>query len=323
MILIVTNKNDYTADFLILGLKERDLEFSRLNTEDFPQNIELNLYISNASIEGEFLIYGEKVSLQEIDSIWYRRPLPSIPDPQISDPAARRFVLTESKVTLQSLWSLVQCRWISRPDKIREAESKLYQLKIASELGFQIPKTLITNSPSSAKAFFEENQSIITKPQRHGRISHNGQFGHIYTNIVESKHVSSLDKVRYVATLFQEYIFKAVEIRVTVVGNSIFSVGIYSQEVSKSKHDWRRANVNDLRHELHELPLDIQEKCIELTRRLGLLFSAIDLILTPDGTYVFLEINPNGQWAWMQELCPEVKIREALIDLMTNTGQMT
>jgi hypothetical protein len=106
--------------------------------------------------------------------------------------------------------------------------------------------------------------------------------------------------VRYCPVTVQPYVDKRVELRVTVVGDRVFPVALDSQWTNHTRHDWRRGDHHHGRYAIHDLPPDHAQRCVELVRRLGLCFGAIDLILTPDGRYVFLEINPNGAWLWMQ-----------------------
>ena len=322
MILIVTNKTDYTADFLILGLKERGVGFFRFNTEEFPKTIELILDISNNNIEGQLKAHNRVIDLAEIQSVWYRRPVASDPSEKIQGEAEREYIITESRETLEGLWRILHGFWVSHPDNLRAAESKLYQLKVASDLGFAIPQTLVTNSPAVAEAFYRTHSNqIICKPQRQGQISRRENVSLIYTNMVEEQHTEHFSSVQFAPVLFQPYVPKAIEIRVTVVGLRVFAVELHSQEVEHARFDWRRVDASELHHQAHRLPLDIETKCISLVRTLGLSFGAIDLILTPESEYVFLEINPNGQWAWIQQLCPDIHIREALIDLLISGGR--
>lgn len=320
MIVIVTNKVDYTADFVILKLKARGIDFVRLNTEDFPQSASFVLNISSRGIDGYLGVAGRSVDLAEIQSVWYRRPVASEPAPEIEDPAAKEFVVVESRESLEGLWRILPCFWVSRPDNIRLAESKIRQLQVASSLGFSIPDTLITNSPRSAFAFYRKRRPLICKPQRRGHIVRQDSTSFIYTSLVDERHVKNIAKVSLAPTLFQPLIHKHVDIRVTVVGAQVFAVAIYSQEVEEACQDWRRVETRKLRHEPHELPKELERKCVSLVQELKLQFGAIDLILTPAEEYIFLEINPNGQWAWIEEVCPEMRIRKALIELLVGNG---
>ena len=100
--------------------------------------------------------------------------------------------------------------------------------------------------------------------------------------------------------IYQRHLEKLWDIRVTIVGESIYAAAIHSQETASARVDWRRADV-ELEHKKHVLPDDIAKACRRLMKVLNLRFGAIDFVLTPDGQYVFLEINPNGQWLWIED----------------------
>jgi glutathione synthase/RimK-type ligase-like ATP-grasp enzyme len=317
MIIIVTHRQDRTADFLILELQKRKADYVRFNTEDFPQHVQVTWRLDETGVDGFFSFPKTRVGFDEVQSIWYRRPVPPLPSSEISDPTDCEFVLAESQASLDGIWRSLDCFWVSHPDNLKKAEFKLYQLKIASEVGFQLWPTMLTNDPRSARIFYRnQDGQVVYKPLRRGRLVRDETVSLIYTNPVEPDQVERLDSVAYAPSLLQKYVPKNVEIRVTVIGNKVFAVEIHSQESTDSQHDWRRGNTTSLRHELHALPFELESKCLDLVRALGLAFGAIDLVLTPEGDYVFLEINPNGQWAWIQQLCPEIPLRETLADLL-------
>lgn len=321
MILIVTNRQDYTADYLILEFQKRQTQYVRFNTEDFPQWVQLAWELGDNGLNGYFLFQKIRLDLKDITSIWYRRPVPPVPSSKINDPVAQEFVIAESQASLDGLWRCLDCFWVSHPDNLRIAEFKLYQLKIAKHIGFQIWPTILTNNPQAARTFYEDqNSHIIYKPLRRGRLIRDEAVSLIYTNPINPHEAEMLDKVVYAPSLFQRNIPKRVEIRVTVIGEKVFGVEIHSQDCNESRHDWRRGNTMRLRHELHLLPPEIESKCVTLVKTLGLAFGAIDLVLTPEGEYVFLEINPNGQWAWLQQMNPDIPLRETLADLLISGG---
>lgn len=130
-----------------------------------------------------------------------------------------------------------------------------------------------------------------------------------------------VSKIKYAPSLFQEYVPKDVELRITIVGNEVFAAEIHSQQKEAARHDWRR-DALALEHREHQLPDNVRLKCVNLAKAFNLEFGAIDMILTPDGRYVFLEINPNGQWAWIEEFTG-LPISEALIELLCRGKQTT
>lgn len=321
MIIIVTNRLDQTADFLILELQRRQAKYLRFNTEDFPQHVRVVWQMDGTDIDGYFQFPKGKVGFKDIKSIWYRRPVPPVPSDLIEDPAAYEFALAESETALDSVWRTLDCFWVSHPDSLRRAEFKLHQLKEAAQAGFRIWPTLLTNEAESAQAFYRDHDGgVVYKPLRQGRLVRGDEVSLIYTNLIGSSEAERLDAVTYAPSLLQKYVEKQSEIRVTVIGTEVFAVEIFSQDHADSQHDWRRGDTAQLRHAAHPLPEQTKFKCVQLVRTLNLAFGAIDLILTPSGEYVFLEINPNGQWAWIQQLCPEIPLRETLADLLIRGG---
>ena len=316
MILIVTNRQDQTADFLILELKNRKSDYVRFNTEDFPEKVLLTWKIEGGVINGYLTFPKRRIWLNEITSIWYRRPVSPLPASKIIDQESRNFVVEESHTALEGLWRTLASFWISNPDNIRLAENKLYQLKLATQVGFNVWPTIVTTDTISAKDFYQENGcDVIYKPLRKGRLVRGENQSFIFTNLIEHDAIGDFSNIKYAPCLLQKYIHKSAELRVTVIGDKVFAVSIESQKIPDAVHDWRRAQ-GDLVHRLFELPYQVEEKCRNLVKKLGLEFGALDLIVTPDNEYVFVEINPNGQWAWIQQLCPEIPLRETLADLL-------
>jgi hypothetical protein len=319
MILIISNKQDYTADYLLLELQRRQVDYIRFNTEDFPGKVQVVWKMNNSHLNGYFRFPSSRVNFDEIKSIWYRRPAYPILQ-GIKEAATEKFIIDESVSTLEGIWRCLKCYWVSNPDSIRKAEFKLYQLNVAQQIGFKIPSTLLTNIPSAASDFYNIQEEIIYKPISIGRLERNDTIGLIFTNPVDAAKAKRFSNVRHSPALFQKLIHKALDIRVNVIGNKVFAVEIHSQKDSQTKYDWRRGEISKIKHKLHILPSDIENLCYKLVRDLNLEFGAIDLVLTPDGEYIFLEINPNGQWAWIQQLCPDILLREALADLLINSG---
>jgi glutathione synthase/RimK-type ligase-like ATP-grasp enzyme len=117
----------------------------------------------------------------------------------------------------------------------------------------------------------------------------------------------------------QAEVSKSIEVRVTIVGCRVFAVAIHSQSTRRTRGDWRRYSEGryGTPHQRHALPAQVEQNCILLARRLGLRYGAVDLVVTPDGRYVFLEINPNGQWLWLEHLTG-IPISDAMSELLAD-----
>ena len=285
-ILIITHKEDYTSDFVINKLNQRNIKYKRFNCEDI---IDKNYKIDN-NFKLEF--DGEA----NFGSVWFRRT--KLPNIENQNPSERAYLLSEYESLLKNLFSTIDAKWLSNPFSIYQAENKLYQLKVAKSLGFKTPNTLVTNSKENLKTFyFNNSKNVIIKPLSQSRINNSIETEYIFTNVLKEKHIEELDKFDLTPCIFQEKIEKSIELRVTVVGENVFTAGVNSQILEATKTDWRKEK---LEFYTEEIPNEIKEKCISLVKILNLRFGAIDLIKDKEGNYIFLEINPNGQWAWIE-----------------------
>src|SRR5438309_5322132 len=314
MILIITNRNDYTVDFLILGLRKRGIPHVRFNTEDFPLHASGSWAPTGGSINLEKS--GRKITFSEIDGVYYRRPArPIIPKDMDSD--TTDFIVRESGEFLSGLWRYLDCRWVNHPDQIRLAESKIEQLSRMRKMGIEIPETMITNDSQVARKFYEENRGdIVAKTLRASQSRSEDKSWIIYTNHVSEESLELLDTVKLSPVIFQSRVQKVSDIRVNVVGTKVFATEIFSQEMEATRVDWRRDTLS-LKHEIHTLPARIEDQCRNLVGSYGLVFGALDLVRTKESDYVFLELNPNGQWAWIEALTGQ-PISNTLIDELTS-----
>lgn len=309
MILIITHKQDYTADFVINKLNEAGTEYLRLNCEDLA-NLD---YVF--SVEKGFELGGH--TYENIRSVWFRRTqLPDVSAVQVSD-SDKVFLVGEYEALLNNIYQCLSRKiWLSHPNAVFTAENKLLQLQTAIAVGFTVPDTLVTNKHETLKEFATKHRSkIIAKPISQGRIHDLDGSGirTIYTNLIPQHLLDSLDDFLLTPAIYQPYVEKSYELRVTVVGDCVFAAKVDSQSNENTSIDWRREKAAFAKY---SLPQDIQTKCITITARLGLSFGAIDLVKTPQGEYIFLEINPNGQWAWLEaEL--GMPISDKIIEFLT------
>jgi glutathione synthase/RimK-type ligase-like ATP-grasp enzyme len=229
-------------------------------------------------------------------SVWFRRTkLPPLND---IDLETQQYLFNEYEALLKNLFCIIDSKWISDPFSIYKAENKLLQLKVAKKIGFNIPKTILTNSNHDLLNFFNENdKNIIIKPLSQSKILKNNEIEFLFTNRIDEQHIENLRMFDLTPCIYQENIPKEIELRITIVGKNIFVAGVNSQNTENTKTDWRKGELAFFKA---DLPLDVVEKCFSLLNSLHLKFGAIDLIKNIDGEYIFLEINPNGQWAWIE-----------------------
>lgn len=304
MILIITHKTDFTADFVINKLNQRGISYKRLNCEDiYKNNFEVKL-----DPDFTYSILGEK----NFESVWFRRT--KLPEITGMEKEEQLYVLYETESLFKNIFSSLDANWVSLPSAVYEAENKVLQLKTAKKIGFTIPPTLITNSRDELKNFFIEYESqIILKPISQTRIRYNEGTAFIFTNPISPQLIDNIEDFDLTPCIFQKAIKKDYELRITVVGDNVFSAKVDSQKDPETRNDWRKKK---LQFEKAEIPTELRDMCIRLTKELNLQFGAIDMIKSPDGNYVFLEINPNGQWAWIENQTG-YKISDSIIRRLT------
>ena len=309
MLLLVTNRRDITIDFVVAELKRRQMPFYRLNSEELPSaRCTMAAYPRNAwslSIEGEIL------QGSDVKAAYFRRPAPPTCDVNITDNGEREYAEAEWSALLKSLYARLEGLWLNDPIDIFTAEDKPRQLMLASEIGFNVPKTVITNDIASVREVVGAGLAI-GKPLRQALINGDPERV-IFTTLLKSLHNSDEDAIALAPFIAQTEIKKLYDVRVTVVGRQLFATAIMSQEQKETSVDWRQGSRPDLKHERIDLPQEIEEKCFALMKRLNLRYGAIDLVCDPKGKLWFLEINPNGQWAWIENLT-KYPIAAAIVD---------
>ncbi|WP_248961631.1 MvdC/MvdD family ATP grasp protein [Sphaerisporangium perillae] len=260
---------------------------------------------------------GRRVALDEVTAFWYRRPMNPVAHPEIASRPYAAYVEEECRVVSESLWDSLDCLAVpaSRP-VIDRAGRKPYQLEQARRLGFELPATLVTTDPETFLDFYDRHEGrVITKPvhgnQPEGTDERFGRFA----APVSTADVGYAGALRFCPVIAQAYVPKRVEIRVTVAGTRVFAAEIHSQVSNHTKYDWRHYDPGATPIMEHDLPGETSARCVALVESLGLTYGAIDLILTPDGRYVFLEINPNGQFLWI-EAATGLPISAAVGDLL-------
>ncbi|WP_158918710.1 MvdC/MvdD family ATP grasp protein [Caulobacter sp. S45] len=309
MILLVTNERDLTTDYLVRELDRRGEPFVRLNTERLPQmTVRLGM---EADSDWSLTRADETIHGNEITAAYFRRPGGPELSNAISDPAERAYCAAEWAAILKTLYGRIGHLWLNDPAAIALAEDKPRQLILARSLGFEVPETLVTNDPDELEAFIAGPTSV-GKPLRHALLEGSSDAV-IFTSRVDRAIARDAAAVAAAPFILQREIVKKVDVRVTVIGDRVFTTAIHSQDRTESEVDWRRGDGLELTHAPMDLPPSLAEQCCALVASLGLTFGAIDLVQALDGRFWFLEINPNGQWAWIENRTGQ-PITAALVD---------
>lgn len=316
-ILIITSKADLTSDFVVKKLQERGIDFFRFNTEELTKTCDFIIDFQRNKYLIVDKISGLKYNLKEFESVYYRRPeLPEFDSVDLS-PEEILFLKNEVYFTLEGIYkALRNANWISPVYSIREAENKIYQLELADEIGFKIPNSIVTNSYEALDSFYTNQKgTCIIKPVKSGLIGSENSSKIVFTSLLNQK-PENQKQIELAPNFIQSQIHKKGDVRVTMVGDSCFATLIHSQNHVETKVDWRKGE-HHLEHSKIDIPKSVVRKCSILMEKLNLRFAAIDFILDINDEYYFLEINPNGQWAWI-ERNTGYEISSAIVSLLSN-----
>jgi glutathione synthase/RimK-type ligase-like ATP-grasp enzyme len=213
------------------------------------------------------------------------------------------FLRVQSSATLTALFGSLQTLWVGQPFKLRRAEVKALQLAEASKAGLLTPATLISNDPERAAAFVNTlgDTDCAIKPLIATRVDCAEGARLPLTTTLPRGH--ALDSVAAAPTIFQPYVEKGYELRCVVMGDKIVTAKLNSQDKQSARKDWRAAAVEegDVEYEAFDLPEPVQVALHRMMRSFEINFASIDMIVTPEGEFVFLDLNPNGQWLWLEE----------------------
>jgi glutathione synthase/RimK-type ligase-like ATP-grasp enzyme len=305
MIVILSYPNDMHAAAVHWVLdKNHNAKTDTFFASDFPAKSSLSISIGERSVCSE---------PSDPDTVWRRRLTRPVVAPA-THPDDAAFVERENQLFMDG-YVAVQWRsafWVNDNYAASRANSKAVQLVSASRVGWTIPRTLLSNDPARAREFFRANKSTIYKPFLTPLWKSSDGKTHT-TMTTELTNVANISDTALAscAGIYQEKIAKDYEIRVTVMGCTCFAAKIHSQDSRSTETDWRMGFYGRINIERIYLPKKIEQLCIALLRELGLVFGAIDLAVTPDGDYVFFEVNEMGQFLWVEEMCPSIPLLDA------------
>lgn len=301
-VLVVTHGVDDHAPGVVRELQSRGARVVRFDTETYPTRSSVRLEVRDGRTQPRFLLEAGELSGEEIGAVWYRHVRLPLAE-HVEDGDARALAESELRASLDGILLTIDAYWLNHPHSNLLARHKPLQLALAVQEGFTVPDTCITDDPQTVRELYEAWDGRMAAKLVGGQlpVAVGERQYVVYTTLVTEEDLALDASLSACPVIYQRYVEKAFELRVTVVGDEVFAARIYSQESDGGTIDWRHALSASIRYEVHELDPDIADRCRRLARRLRLEFAGIDLIVTPDGETVFLEVNAAGQWAWLEQ----------------------
>lgn len=302
-VLILSSKEDVHATTVTNYLHKLGCETVFWRFENFVQDSRLDFCLSQTPSQSAFSlnIDGLPVDMRSIHAVWFRRPGP-LRSKRFTQPWVSDLIEVEARHGLLGMLYGLPALWVNFPARDKVAVLKIFQLQVAQAAGLDTPETLVTNEPELARSFAEKFQGnviykLISELSNFSLPSYEFPHG-IPTLPLREGDLKYLEQVRHGPHLFQEKVEKRCDVRVTVVGEKVFAAQIESQ-AGKGKLDWRSDYSVPMSKVV--LPDEIAGKCLNVLRALGLNYGAFDFCLDKNSRYVFLEVNPAGQYLWLEE----------------------
>ena len=301
-VLLLTHSGDfYTIDLVAEALARKGARPFRLNTDLFPSSVKLSARAGDDRSAQLVSETGARVAAEEVRAVWARK----LWVPRMGEDLDERFremCVRESAAALEGfLDALHDAHWVNDLQRERAAENKQRQLRVAAQAGLRVPRTLVTNDPEAARQFFDETEGrMVAKLLRPLTVSMTAAPLFVYTSRVREEDLAGADELRHSPMVFQELIPKERELRVAWVAGEAFAGALDASGTSRGQTDWRRAAPGECEWQAAELPSEISRGLRALMSELGLAYGAVDLIRTPAGEYVFLEVNPGGEWGMLE-----------------------
>jgi glutathione synthase/RimK-type ligase-like ATP-grasp enzyme len=319
-VLIITRSDDNeSVSFVEEAIKARGGGSFRFDTDLFPT--EVRMVARSGAGGAERLTLASRageVDLNEVKAVWHRRVNVAGRLPREMDAQLRFASAGESRAAAMGLLASLKVFRMDEEQRIRRAEHKLLQLRVAREVGLEVPRTLVTNDPEAVRAFAPTcGGGMVTKMLSSFAVYDERGGEHVvFTNRVRAEDLEDLAGLRLCPMTFQESVPKRLELRATVVGGRVFTASIDSGSSARAADDWRREGAAFAEEwQTYRLPPDIEARLLRLADEFGLNYGAADFILTPDGRHVFLEINPAGEFFWLEHQ-PGLPISSAIADVL-------
>lgn len=318
-ILIITHTGDnFSIQKVTEYIGKNDFEVIRFDVDLYPLQNKLSTTFQDGKWTSILETPDTKHRLDDIAAVWYRRAY-NMGDGLKEEIDAKFYgaAMGEIRTTLFGFLESIDVYALGKPSVYRRLDSKEEQLKIADKIGFKIPETCITNNPEEAKNFILKHKNVVGKMQSGFAIYEDGVESVVFTNVIEEDKLEDLDSLLYCPMQFQKKIEKKRELRVTAVGQDVYAFEIDSQQFEDAKVDWRKDGVNLIDKWVRtDLPKDIENKVLELLDVYNVDYGALDIIVSPEDEYYFIEINGAGEFFWLDNLTEENLISKSIADVL-------
>ena len=322
-VLIATQHDDPDTAVVANELRSRGSRVSVFHGQDYPMKSEISTFIESAT-DTRIMVSGAgaDLDLESFDVVWWRR-YHGFNVSGNFHPDDEKIIRLENSVLSRHFPHLVApgARWINSPEGEMLGSSKMKQLRAAKDVGLKFPKTLATNSRAEASRFIDllegaGKRAILKTFLPHYWLDEADTPAYAYTSAITSSQLVEDSMFRVCPVILQERLDGVCEIRAVFMGQACAAVEHNHASSGRNHLDARTSALPDRNLKLHALPAKLVDRCVKLMESLSLVFGSFDFLLMPDGEYVFLEINPQGQWVWLDSECKALNLVSAFCDFI-------
>lgn len=312
LVLVIGQEPDVHIDEVLKVLKKKEVKsvvFKRHSTSHV-----LTQTFQNGIHSGIIGVDNKKYNLSDFSSVWWRMK-PIVPSEFKGGVGSlvEKFIVQEWGQVLRTLHHFTSdAYWVNPYEKHERISYKPFQLKLAQDCKLTIPRTTISNNVDEIQSVFSKKDEIIYKTLSSLIVPPHGII--FSTKVTLQNIIENKESILKNPGIFQEYVDKAYEARITIVGDKVFGVKIDSQSSNKTSVDWRKDQLRPM-YDCFELTSTTLKKLLKFHRNAGLVYAAYDFIISKEGEEIFLECNPGGQWLWLDNAL-KLGISEALADIL-------
>jgi glutathione synthase/RimK-type ligase-like ATP-grasp enzyme len=310
IVLIVSQPGDYHAAAVTAVLKRSypHVVPCEIHMREFPLDARASFRVDSqpaATYKG-----SSDVDLGNVRTVWWRRP-EACGTPKLFSSRDEEFLKVETNHFLQGLLWSVPAFWVNDPRYERYASRKIVQLKQAVQAGLRVPRTIVTNDPSEVRMFIDQTAARVIY-KRCGT----GADHLVKTRFVTPAVMERVDAIAHCPAIFQQYVEPRQDLRVIWLQGELWAVSIDAASGS-SPEDSRFDH--SVKYSPFRLPRELKQSLTALMSSLGLAFGAIDVRQGADREFYFLEVNPSGQFIYL-ELKTELPLTAAFASLLVHGG---
>lgn len=321
--LIPTEPDDSHAMLVKLALESMGHHVRLLFTADQPTKQKTSIFIQGNQYLWKSTDEEQQVCDTQYDVVWWRRARkPYIPKERVH-PDDYLFIHRENTLLYESLsyHLLPHAWWVNSKVSAQKANSKLLQLKVANQCGIDTPVTLCSNDPDDIRFFISQHEGVVYKPLATHCWFEEEQVRMAYTTKVEAETLPNDAALQVVPGIFQNEVKKQYELRITCFGDYLVAVKLHSQDHMQGQLDWRAIPSGQMKIEPYRLPPKLESQIRQFMRKLGIVFGAFDFIVTPEDDYIFLEVNEQGQFLWIEDFDPRFHMLDIFVSFLANKSR--